>query len=72
MGQFQTTGQFDHPYPTNKIMWIPDADGKLPDLLTTSGDYLRVWKVNANNDVTMECLRNNVSLSLNLNHSFIN
>jgi WD repeat-containing protein 68 len=26
-------------------MWIPDTKGMYPDLLATSGDYLRVWKV---------------------------
>lgn len=28
---------FDHPYPTTKIMWIPDSKGIFPDLLATSG-----------------------------------
>lgn len=26
-------------------MWIPDTKGVYPDLLATSGDYLRVWRV---------------------------
>lgn len=36
---------FDHPYPCTKIMWIPDGKAVYPDLLATSGDYLRLWKV---------------------------
>lgn len=26
-------------------MWIPDTKGVYPDLLATSGDYLRIWRV---------------------------
>ena len=36
---------FDHPYPTTKVMWIPDPATHYPDLLATSGDYRRLWKV---------------------------
>lgn len=32
---------FDHPYPTTKIMWIPDSKGILPDLLATSGTHFK-------------------------------
>ena len=42
--EFSAKSTFDHPYPTTKIMWIPDSKGIYPDLLATSGDYLRVWK----------------------------
>ncbi|CAH1239068.1 DCAF7 [Branchiostoma lanceolatum] len=55
---FVVRSTFDHPYPTTKIMWIPDAKGVFPDLLATSGDYLRVWRVNEN-DTRLECLLNN-------------
>ena len=48
---------FDHPYPTTKIMWIPDPATHYPDLLATSGDYLRLWRV-GNGEVH---LLNNVS-----------
>ena len=33
--------------------------GVYPDLLATSGDYLRLWRVNEN-DTRLECLLNNV------------
>ena len=59
-GSFVSTASFDHPYPTTKIQWIPDANGSHPDLLGTTvsvfplvsshglilqGDYLRLWEV---------------------------
>ncbi|GAB1602815.1 DDB1- and CUL4-associated factor 7 [Argonauta hians] len=56
--EFTSRSTFDHPYPTTKIMWIPDAKGVFPDLLATSGDYLRVWRV-GENDTRLECLLNN-------------
>ena len=49
---------FDHPYPTTKIMWIPDSKGIYPDLLATSGDYLRVWRA-GEPDTRLECVLNN-------------
>ena len=24
-GEFSVKGQFDHPYPTTRILWIPDS-----------------------------------------------
>ena len=52
--------RFDHPYPTTKILWIPDTKGVCPDLLATSGDYLRIWKVNeGSGEVKLESLLNN-------------
>lgn len=56
--EFTSKSTFDHPYPTTKIMWIPDAKGGYPDLLATSGDYLRVWRV-SENESRLECLLNN-------------
>ena len=35
--------------------------GHYPDLVATSGDYLRVWNVSNNNEVKLEALLNNVS-----------
>lgn len=40
-------------------MWIPDSKGIYPDLLATSGDYLRVWRA-ADSETRLECLLNNV------------
>lgn len=58
--EFYPKSTFDHPYPTTKIMWVPDAKGVYPDLLATSGDYLRVWRVNDSGETRLECLLNNV------------
>ena len=58
--EFFSKSSFDHPYPTTKIMWIPDGKGLFPDLLATSGDYLRVWRA-TDNETRLECLLNNVS-----------
>ncbi|XP_037803903.1 DDB1- and CUL4-associated factor 7-like [Penaeus monodon] len=58
--EFVVRSTFDHPYPTTKIMWIPDSvKMKYQDLLATSGDYLRVWQQGADGDTRMACLLNN-------------
>ena len=47
-------------------MYLPEfmldsqQKGVYPDLVATSGDYLRVWRV-SDSDVRLECLLNNVS-----------
>ena len=61
-GEFVLRATFDHPYPTTKIMWIPDQTAQLPDLVATSGDYLRLWRVNES-QIRQECMLNNVSFS---------
>lgn len=58
-GEFFAKSTFDHPYPTTKIIWIPDPQGIYPDLLATSGDYLRVWRATDTNETKLECLLNN-------------
>lgn len=45
-------------------MWIPDNKGIYPDLLATSGDYLRVWRA-SDTETRLECLLNNV-IKLNI------
>lgn len=57
---FVETGEFDHPYPTTKIMWLPDQQCQQSDLLATTGDYLRLWHVSENGSPRLECLLNNV------------
>eukprot|EP00802_Teleaulax_amphioxeia_P014825 Tamp_14904.p1 GENE.Tamp_14904~~Tamp_14904.p1 ORF type:complete len:340 (-),score=49.05 Tamp_14904:424-1443(-) len=59
-GVFKESACFDHPYPTTKIMWVPDKVGDRPDLLATTGDYLRIWQVEeSGKDVKMLKLLNN-------------
>jgi len=57
--QFVDNGGFEHPYPTTKIMWMPDQTGNRRDLLATTGDYLRLWNVMDNKSVRLEALLNN-------------
>eukprot|EP00741_Cyanophora_paradoxa_P018378 tig00000204_g17745.t1 len=54
---FKPTGQFDHPYPTTKIQWMPSRFDQ--DLLATTGDYLRIWEIDKNGRPNMKCLLNN-------------
>ena len=51
---------FQHPYPPTKVMFIPDLEGSRPDLLATTGDFLRLWRV-TDEGVALEKLLNNVS-----------
>lgn len=56
--EFLPKATLDHPYPATKIIWIPDNKGIYPDLLATSGDYLRVWRA-GEAEIKLECLLNN-------------
>jgi DDB1- and CUL4-associated factor 7 len=58
-GEFAVSSTFDHPYPTTKILWAPEAAAREKDLLATTGDYLRLWRVTPD-DTKLECLLNNV------------
>ena len=35
--EFTAKSTFDHPYPTTKIMWIPDSKGIYPGMMTHIG-----------------------------------
>eukprot|EP00003_Mantamonas_plastica_P004225 TRINITY_DN1334_c0_g1_i4.p1 TRINITY_DN1334_c0_g1~~TRINITY_DN1334_c0_g1_i4.p1 ORF type:complete len:341 (+),score=71.07 TRINITY_DN1334_c0_g1_i4:27-1025(+) len=56
--EFVKVGSFDHPYPTTKIMWNPDKNGV--DLIGTTGDYMRLWKVSEDGNIKKELVMNNV------------
>ncbi|MFS7956477.1 putative transcription factor WD40-like family [Helianthus anomalus] len=36
---------FEHPYPPTKVIFIPDKECQKPDLLATSSDFLRIWRI---------------------------
>lgn len=36
---------FDHPYPPTKLMFHPNPNLSTPDLLASSGDFLRLWEI---------------------------
>ncbi|KAL6742881.1 hypothetical protein Aduo_015980 [Ancylostoma duodenale] len=57
-GELVLRNAFDHPYPATKLMWIPDSKGTYPDLVATSGDYLRLWRLGADNSAKIETLLN--------------
>ncbi|KAG8070855.1 hypothetical protein GUJ93_ZPchr0006g41206 [Zizania palustris] len=41
---------FDHPYPPTKVMFVPDPHAVRPDLLATSADHLRIWRITSPDD----------------------
>eukprot|EP00727_Mastigamoeba_balamuthi_P010542 m51a1_g611 putative ddb1- and cul4-associated factor 7-like (338) ;mRNA; r:91701-93077 len=59
-GEFEAVGEFDHPYPATKVMWHPERSpsASTPDLLGTSGDYMRLWEVR-DGQVRQRCALNN-------------
>ncbi|GMH39030.1 hypothetical protein BSKO_06928 [Bryopsis sp. KO-2023] len=46
-GRFRCPQGFkaDHGYPATKVMFVPDKEGTMPDLLATSGECLRLWRI---------------------------
>lgn len=50
---------FEHPYPTTKVSWIPDPDAVHPDLIGTTGDFLRLWELDHDGNPKLKCLLNN-------------
>ena len=53
---------FEHPFPPTRVAFVPDRSGSaagapfcspggnMPDLLATSGDFLRIWKIESGGD----------------------
>ncbi|XP_008797649.2 WD repeat-containing protein LWD1-like [Phoenix dactylifera] len=41
---------FEHPYPPTKTMFVPDRDCLRPDLLATSADFLRIWRISSDDE----------------------
>jgi len=58
-GDFVHIGTFEHPYIATKVLWIPDPKSAHPDLLATTGDYLRLWRVGGHHGASLEVLLNN-------------
>ncbi|KAE9587276.1 putative transcription factor WD40-like family [Lupinus albus] len=53
---------FDHPYPPTKIMFHPsNPPAPSPDLIATSGDYLRLWEIRDNSVETVSLFNNSKS-----------
>ncbi|KAF8379901.1 hypothetical protein HHK36_027366 [Tetracentron sinense] len=51
---------FEHPYPPTKLMFHPSR-AKSPDLLASSGDYLRLWEVRESSIGPVSVLNNSKS-----------
>lgn len=57
--------RFPHDYPATKLMFIPDREGTRADLLATTGEALRIWRLGAEGGeggeggVTLRSLLNN-------------
>ncbi|VDM65241.1 unnamed protein product [Strongylus vulgaris] len=56
LGSLVEKGSFSHEFPANQIGFIPDLENKYPDLLATSADFLRLWRIHPNNLVTEEAV----------------
>lgn len=64
--KFRKLCEIDHPYPPTKVMWAPSKfnygagqTGGTVDLLATTGDYLRLWALDADNKADMKAILNN-------------
>lgn len=53
--KFTEIATVDHPYPATKIMWMPNADEYEKDLMATTGDYLRIWRVDESKEDGQKC-----------------
>lgn len=48
---------FDHPYAPTNLMFFPSEDMTNPDIVATSGDYLRLWEIH-NDRIELKSLLN--------------
>ncbi|KAF5181497.1 Transparent testa glabra [Thalictrum thalictroides] len=53
---------FDHPYPPTKLMFHPKPQSS-PDLLASSGDFLRLWEIKDNSSIEQKLALNNSKTS---------
>ena len=58
---------FDHQYPPTKTMFIPDPHALRPDLLATSADHLRIWRIPSADDADGDAPSANNSGSVRCN-----
>lgn len=56
LGSLVERGSFGHEFPPNQIGFIPDLENRYPDLIATSADFLRLWRIHPNNLVTEEAV----------------
>jgi WD repeat-containing protein 68 len=56
---------FDHPYATTNLMFFPSENAMNPDLIATSGDYLRLWEIHDDRIELKSLLNGNKSSEFN-------
>nr|DAD28884.1 TPA_asm: hypothetical protein HUJ06_030352 [Nelumbo nucifera] len=56
---------FDHPYSPTKLMFFPSEDTLNPDIIATSGDYLRLWEIHDDRIELRALLNGNKSSGFN-------
>jgi DDB1- and CUL4-associated factor 7 len=57
--ELQPVCVFDHAYPATKIGWIPDPAAARPELVGTTGDFLRIWEIDDAGRSRLKCILNN-------------
>mmetsp|Transcript_20620 Transcript_20620/g.62103 ORF Transcript_20620/g.62103 Transcript_20620/m.62103 type:complete len:340 (-) Transcript_20620:848-1867(-) len=50
---------FKHDYPPTKVMFVPDKESEHPDLMATTSDLLRLWRVGEDSTQLIKELTNN-------------
>ena len=43
---FEPIITFQHKYPPTKLMWVPDIRGNMENIMATSGESLKIFKIN--------------------------
>lgn len=56
---------FDHQYAPTNLMFFPSEDGMNPDIIATSGDYLRLWQIHDDRIELKSLLNNNKNSEFN-------
>ncbi|GKV39700.1 hypothetical protein SLEP1_g47431 [Rubroshorea leprosula] len=56
---------FDHPYAPTNLMFFPSEDTTNPDLVATSGDYLRLWEIHEDHIELKSLMNGNKSSEFN-------
>ena len=49
---------FTPPFPATKIMFMPSKETNHPDLMATTGDYLRIWLIQEEGVILQKLLNN--------------
>jgi|UniRef100_A0A2N9EWV8 WD repeat-containing protein 68 len=56
---------FDHPYSPTNLMFFPSEDTTNPDIIATSGDFLRLWEIHDDRIELKALLNGNKSSEFN-------